>query len=183
MSDFEYASVVVSIVLALGIADVLRFIADTFRESGSRKLYWVHLLWIIVLLQLHVEFWWQMWNFRELVAVGPSLGMVLLGPGILFITTRTMLPAGITDNDFQTLFFRRKKLFFVMLALMNIWALFFSPWSAGMAPNASSIAVLGAFAVFMTLFIACAFSNNQLLHKVVVSLIAAVEVLDVFSVV
>lgn len=183
MSDFEYASVVVSIVLALGIADILRFIADTFRESSGRKLYWVHLLWIIVLLELHVEFWWQMWNFRELVAVGPSLGMVLLGPGILFITTRTMLPSGVADNDFRTLFFRRKKLFFVMLALMNIWALFFSPWNAGMAPNVNSIAILGAFSLLVTLFIACAFSNNQLLHKGVVSLIVALEVMDVFAVI
>ena len=181
MSDFEYASVVVSIVLALGIADILRFLADTFRESGSRKLYWVHLLWIVVLLQLHVEFWWRMWSFRELVTVGPSLGLVLLGPAVLFVTTRTLLPAGASDSDFQALFFRRKTLFFVMLALLNLWALMFSPWSVGIAPDESAIAVLGVFAVVMTLFIACAFSSNQLLHKGVVTLVVVLEVLDTFA--
>ena len=183
MSDFEYASVVVSIVLALGIADILRFIADTFRESSGRRLYWVHLLWVVVLLQLHVEFWWRMWSFRELVTVGPSLGLVLLGPAILFVTTRTMLPAGATDGDLQAVFFRRKKLFFAMLVLLNIWALMFSPWSAGIAPDESTIAVLSVFAIVMTLFIACVFSNNQMLHKGVVSLVVVFEVLDIFAVV
>jgi hypothetical protein len=183
MSDFEYASVVVSIVLALGIADVLRFLADTFRESNSRRLYWVHLLWIFVLLQLHVEFWWRMWSFRELVTVGPSLGLILLGPAILFVTTRTMLPAGVTDSDLQALFYRRKGLFFVMFALLNTWALMFSPWSTGIAPDESTTAVLSVFAIVMILFITCVFSNNQLLHKCVVSLVVVFEVLDIFAVV
>ena len=183
MSDFEYASVVVSIVLALGIADILRFLADTFRESGSRKLYWVHLLWIVVLLQLHVEFWWRMWSFRELITVGPSLGLVLLGPAILFVTTRTLLPAGATENDFEALFFRRKTLFFVMLAMLNLWALIFSPWSIGMAPNESTIAVLGVFAVVMSLFVACMFSSSPLLHKSVVCSVVALEVLEIVAMV
>ena len=116
MSDFEYASVVVSIVLALGIADILRFIADTFREPGGRKLFWVHLLWVLVLLQLHVEFWWRMWSFRDLITVGSGLGFVLLGPALLFTATRTLLPTNDSDTDLEALYFRRKSLFFVFLA-------------------------------------------------------------------
>lgn len=181
MSDFEYASVVVSIVLALGIADILRFLADTFRERAGRKLYWVHLLWIVVLLQLHIEFWWRMWRFRDFVTVGPSLGLVLLGPAILFVTTRTLLPAGPADSDFQALFYARKRLFFVLLALLNTWALMFSPWNIGMAPGESKIAVLGVFAVVTSLFVACAFSSNKLLQKGVVSLVVVVEVLETFA--
>ena len=73
MSDFEYASVVVSIVLALGIADILRFLGDTVREPGACRVYWVHFLWILVLLSLHIEFWWRMWNFRHVLYIGPML--------------------------------------------------------------------------------------------------------------
>jgi hypothetical protein len=178
MTDFEYASVVVSIVLALGIADVLRFIADIFRESGSRKLYWVHLLWILVLFQLHVEFWWRMWGFRELVTVGPSLGLVLLGPAMLFVATRALLPAWGADPDLQALFYRRKTLFFVMLALLNVWALVLSPWSAALDSRQSIAVVIGVSVLVMALFIACIFSSNQLLHKGVVSLVIALEILD-----
>lgn len=179
MSDFEYASVVVSIVLALGIADILRFIADTFRELGGRKLFWVHLLWVFVLLQLHVEFWWRMWSFRDLITVGSGLGFVLLGPALLFTATRTLLPTNDSDTDLEALYFRRKTLFFVFLALLNIWALAFSPWSAETSGENMTM-VLGGFALVMTLFGACIFSKNLLLHKGVVSLLVALEVLEMF---
>ena len=179
MSDFEYASVVVSIVLALGIADILRFIADTFREPGGRKLFWVHLLWVLVLLQLHVEFWWRMWSFRDLITVGSGLGFVLLGPALLFTATRTLLPTNDSDTDLEALYFRRKSLFFVFLALLNIWALAFSPWSADTSGQNITV-VLGGFAMVMILFAACIFSKNLLLHKGVVSLLVALEVLEMF---
>lgn len=178
MSDFEYASVVVSIVLALGIADILRFIVDTFRESGGRKSFWVHLLWIFVLLQLHVEFWWRMWSFKDLIVVGSGLGLVLLGPAMLFAATRTLLPTGDSDTDMKALYFRRKNLFFIFLALLNIWAIVFSPWGAGAAAAESATIVLGGFALVMVLFAACIFSKNLWLHGGVVSLLAVLEVLE-----
>ena len=181
MSDFEYASVVVSIVLAIGIADLLRFLADSFRESGGHKLYWVHLLWILLLLQFHVEFWWRMWTFKELVTVGPGLGLVLLGPALLFVAARALLPSGGADGDMQALYYRRKNLFFVLLALLNSWALLFSPWSAGMESAESMTPMIFMFASVMALFVACIFSSSQILHKIVVSLILVLEVLDMFS--
>ncbi len=181
MSDFEYVSVVVSIVLALGIADVLRFFADTFRASGGRKLYWVHLLWIIILLQLHVEFWWRMWSFRELVTVGPTLALVLLGPALLFVATRSLLPTSTADHDLQVLFFRRKTLFFVMLALLNVWALMLSPWSVEFAPNESFTFIIVAFLFVTSLFAACIFSSNHVLHKGVVSVVVVLELLDTLA--
>lgn len=180
MSDFEYASVVVSIILALGIADILRFIVDTFREPGGRRIFWVHVLWIIVLFQLHVEFWWRMWSFRDLITVGSGLGLVLLGPAVLFAATRTLLPTDDSDTDLKALFFRRKTLFFVLLALLNIWALAFSPWSVEGMSGENTIVVLGGFAMAMTLFAACILSKNLLLHGTVVSLLVTMEVLEMF---
>ena len=181
MTDFEYASVVVSIVLALGIADILRFIADTFRESGERKIYWVHLLWILILLELHVEFWWLMWNFRDTVAVGPILGFLLLGPALLFVATRTLLPASSSDTDLQSLYFRRKTPFFVVMVLTNIWSLIANPWSLEATSRESMIGGLAVFAVLMMLFIAAIFSSNRLLHNGVVGTIATVELAQLLA--
>lgn len=181
MSDFEYASVVVSIVLALGIADILRFIADIFRESGDRKLYWVHLLWIFVLLELHVEFWWRMWGFRDIVAVGPSLTFVLLGPAVLFVATRTMLPATGPDADLRALYFRRRAPFFVLMVLLNGWALAASRLHLGAGAREAAIISLASFAFVTVLFVACIFSTNRLLHTAVISVVVTLEVAEVVS--
>jgi hypothetical protein len=70
-----------------------------------------------------------------------------------------------------------------MLALLNLWALVFSPWSTGIEPNASKIAVLGSFAVVMSLFVACIFSSNPLLHKSVVIFVVILEVLETVAMV
>jgi len=181
MSNFEYASVLVSIVLALGIADILRFIADAFRESGSRRLYWVHMLWILLLLELHVEFWWRMWDFRDVLDVGPRLAFLLLGPAVLFVATRTLLPTSRGETDMQQLYFQQKTAFFVLLLLLNVWSLIASPWSqaAGAQANLALALVLTAFV--MALFVACAFSSNRRLHQGVVSVVAAMELLEIGS--
>lgn len=181
MSDFEYASVVVSIVLALGIADILRFLADTFRESGGRRIYWVHLLWIIILFELHVEFWWRMWSFKDLVTIGPSLGLVLLGPAMLFVTTRALLPVAASDADMQALYYRRKTLFFIMLALLNLWALALSPWGVAEVPEEGAAIALSLFAFAMLLFVACMLTSNRLLHSGVVVLVLVLEATEMVS--
>jgi hypothetical protein len=172
----------VSIVLALGIADILRFIADTFRESGDRKIYWVHLVWIFLLLELHVEFWWRMWSFRDMVVVGPILGFLLLGPALLFVATRTLLPASASDADLHALYFRRKTLFFILMVLLNIWSLIASPWGLGETSREGMTGTMIVFAVVMILFIASIFSSNRLLHYGVVSMVVTLELLDIIAV-
>ena len=105
MSSFEYASVLVSIVLALGIADILRFIGDTVREFDIRRVYWVHILWVCILLDAHVEFWLRLWDFKDLVDIGPGFTLIFLGPALLFVTARTLLPASNNDDGMKEFFF------------------------------------------------------------------------------
>jgi len=181
MSDFEYASVVVSIVLALGIADILRFLADCLREPGQRRLFWVHLVWIFLLLELHVEFWWRMWDFRDFVDVGPMLTFLLLGPAVLFVATRTLLPTSAGELDMQQLYFQRKTAFFILVLVLNIWSLIASPWSQAADSRESGVLVVSLTVIFMALFVACVFSSNRLLHQAVAVVVAVLEMLEIGS--
>jgi hypothetical protein len=181
MSDFEYASVVVSIVLALGIADILRFLADCLREPGRRRLYWVHLVWIFLLLQLHVEFWWRMWDFRDFVDVGPKLTFLLLGPAGLFVATRTLLPTSGGESDMEQLYFQRKTAFFVLVLLLNIWSMIASPLSQAGDSGESGMLAVGLTVFFMALFVACVLSSNRRLHQAVAAIVALMEMLEIGS--
>ena len=180
MSDFEYASVVVSIVLALGIADILRFIGDTVRELDVRRLYWVHFLWILVLLSLHVEFWWRMWDFRHVLYIGPRLAFLLVGPALLFVATRTLLPAS-DDRPNEEFFYRRKSAFFAIMILLSLWSLAFSPWSVSMESGQSLITIIVVSVIVIALFTACVFSDNSKLHKGVVSMVVLLELIEMLS--
>ena len=107
-----------SIVLALGIADILRFLADVLREPGARRLYWVHMLWVVLLLELHVEFWWRLWGFQSQLSVGPELALVILGPALLFMASRIMLPGPRDSADMAVLYYGRRTAFFSMMIAM-----------------------------------------------------------------
>ena len=181
MSAFEYASVVVSIILALGIADILRFLADTIRTLDAHRLYWVHFLWILVLLDAHIEFWLRMWDFRVLVDVGPMLSLLLAGPALLFIATRILLPLPSDEANIEELYFRNKKLFFALLIVMNLWSLAVGPWSSSV--NSGEQLLYGSLmtALMVGVSIACVLSENRRLHQAVVLSIVALEILEFFS--
>jgi hypothetical protein len=180
MSEFEYASVVVSIVLALGMADILRFLADTLRDPSERRGYWVHMLWVVLLLELHMEFWWRMWAFRDQLTAGPELTIVLLGPAILFMATRIILPhAG--EADMQQLYFQRKNAFFIALVASSLWSALTSTWALPEGQQGLPLFALVTMAAILAVFIACILTANRRFHAVVVLGIFGLELLDMIA--
>jgi hypothetical protein len=47
MGAFEYLSVLISIILALGMTRVLGGVGEMLQARSLRRIYWVHALWII----------------------------------------------------------------------------------------------------------------------------------------
>lgn len=64
MSRFEYLSVLISIILALGLSEVLVCWARLLRHRKAVQFYWVHALWSALGLLLMVQFWWGFWQFQ-----------------------------------------------------------------------------------------------------------------------
>jgi hypothetical protein len=93
-----------------------------------RRLYWVHFPYIRVLLSLHVEFWWRMWDFRNVLYIRPRLAFLLIGPALLFVATRTLLPTSSDDRPNKEYFHRRKGACFTIMILPSVWSPAFSPW-------------------------------------------------------
>ena len=181
MSEFEYASVIVSIVLALGIAEILRFLADTLREAKARQVYWIHMLWVILLLELQVEFWWRMWAFKDHLAVGPQLALVLVGPSILFMATRIILPRQGEERDLESLYFQHRSAFFSTMVAMNLWSTATTSWSFPDDQRHLLYASLVATVLVVSAFIACIFSARRTLHASVVLVIIGMELAEMAS--
>ena len=57
MSLFEYVSVMVSVVLALGIAQILKGIGAFLVARDRRRAYWSHTIWLAFLTLYHVLIW------------------------------------------------------------------------------------------------------------------------------
>jgi hypothetical protein len=126
ISAFEYVSVFISIILGLGVTQILTGIADLVHQNDRVKIYWPHLLWVLLVLVLHVQEWWVTFELRSLDKWRlPLFLFVLLYPVVLFILARLLFPFGFNEGtiDLKKFYFenyRRIFLFGSMLALLSI---------------------------------------------------------------
>jgi hypothetical protein len=122
VSRFEYLSVLISIVIALGISEMVSSWGRLLRHRVSVRHYWVHSLWSLLILMMMVEFWWGFWQFRvvdEWSFVG--LVAVLAEVLVMVLAALVLTPSEPIDEDLdlRIYFYEQHRLFFVLgLALV-----------------------------------------------------------------
>ncbi len=110
MGAFEYLSVLISIILALGMTRVLGGVGEMLQARSRHRIYWVHVIWIVNLFVYLVIAWWifyrwrdqQPWNFYLFlfVLISPTvlyLASLLLCPRV-FILFALFVPVDIVDS-------------------------------------------------------------------------------------
>jgi len=123
MSAFEYLSVLISIILALGMTRVLAGVGEMLQARSRHRLYWVHLFWIGNLFLYLVVAWWifyrwrnqQPWTFFLFV-------FVLISPTILYLASLLLFPRQ-TDLDesidYKTHYYANHRAFFALFSLFT----------------------------------------------------------------
>ena len=121
MDDFSYLSVLVSIVLGLGIANLLTGLATLVRRRAQIKPWWPTPVWIVTLFLIHVQTWWSMFGMRRIDRwnFGAFL-VVLMQPVLLFVMTALIVPKfseGRGALDMRADYFRESRWFFAVLII------------------------------------------------------------------
>jgi hypothetical protein len=87
MTQFEFLSVFISIVLALGVSGILSGWGDQIRFREMVKQYFLHTVWSILYLLIAIQAWWGLWRvsdrtewtfFDNLLFIFPFLLLALL---------------------------------------------------------------------------------------------------------
>jgi hypothetical protein len=163
MSLFEYLSVATSIVLSLSAAQLLTRIGVTLQPD---RRYWVHSLWVLVLLLLHLLIWWEFWAYRSVEAWNlAGFTLLLLNPGITLVCTSTLVnTTGAEPSTWGNHFYSVRRSFFIGLGLLPLvsvvrrWVLVDSPLlDVGNSTEA----------VFLLLCIIGWFYDNRRLHGLI----------------
>ena len=117
MTLFEYLSVAISIVLALSTAQLLGNLREVF---DSARRYWVHALWVVHVLLLHVMLWWGFWAYRDVESWNLAFFvLVLLNPGLLFVCSNALVPSQRSEGtSWEQHFFSVRRWFFVVRGLI-----------------------------------------------------------------
>ena len=66
MDAFEYISVLTSIILGLGMAQLLLGVSRIIQDPEHVKPYWVHLSWVLTMFIYSVFWWWWEFNLNQI---------------------------------------------------------------------------------------------------------------------
>jgi hypothetical protein len=124
MTPFEFVTVLISIILGLGITQIVSGVADLIHHHNQVKLYWPHLLWLVLVFFLHVQEWWQIYQLKTFEAWHlPVFLFIILYPIVLFILARILFPT--FNNGFVNLkefYFSNFRNFFTFLMILAVLA-------------------------------------------------------------
>jgi hypothetical protein len=102
ISPFEYVSILISIILGLGITQILSSFSDLLYHRKKVKFYWPHSIWILFVLFLHIQDWFVTYQIKGKAAWSlPELFFILLYPITLFIAAKMLLPTNDDEERFD----------------------------------------------------------------------------------
>ena len=100
ISAFEYVTILISIILGLGITQVLSSIAEYIHHSKKVTFYYPHSIWVAIILFMHIQEWFVIYELKGYpVWKLPTFLFIILYPIALFIITKLLFPIKLTDNE------------------------------------------------------------------------------------
>ena len=121
MSRFEYLSVLISIVIALGMSEIASTWSRLLRARARVDFYWLHSFWTVFMVLMMVQFWWGFWEFREVESWSfPGLVAVVTESLVLVLAAMALLPEPDQGGniDLRSYYFAQCRVVFTLGALL-----------------------------------------------------------------
>lgn len=175
MSRFEYLTTFVSIILSLGLADLLESFYRLVQCRDRVRFHWLPVTWGLMVLLLVALYFWRFYEFGQYDIWRNFFAFVFLlsGPILLFLISANALPDEMPDDevlDLERFYFDRPRGFFLLLAAFMLQALLRALING--EPVLSGRPVL--LSVALLLFPLLAWSRSRRLHALVTLALIAV---------
>jgi len=119
MSDFEYLSVLIAIIVGIGIAHLLLSLGRVLGQTKRLNVSVVHLIWTANVFSLLVVFWWWGINLRELQEWRfLQFYFLLINTSLWCLLAAILYPVSIPPEfDLKAYFAEKRKSFFTILVV------------------------------------------------------------------
>lgn len=177
MDRFSFVMVLLSIIVGLGITEILTNVAHQIQQRAKSKPYWLHSLLVIIVFIAFLQQWWEMWGLhtQEMWSF-PVLLLMLGGPVCLYVIAHLMFPDEIEGTDFKSTYFDDARIIYMVAALAVTVATLFRPMSFGVPlVSIDNLASAG----FLISFIILAISRNRWVHSIIVPLMLIALLSDI----
>ena len=92
MSLFEFIVGMVSIIMALAVAQLFVGITELMQQRARVKFFLPHGIWVVNLFLIIFVHWWSLWTFRDLEWNFAMFFYSLLGPSLMFFLATMLGP-------------------------------------------------------------------------------------------
>jgi len=121
MGAFEYISVLTSIIIGLGMAQLLLGVSRLIQHPEDARPYWVHLCWVVTMFVYSVFWWW--WEFSlnvvEVWTFGAYL-LVIFYAFLVFLMCALLSPVNLSDHDgFEEYYYAKRGWIFGTFLVMQ----------------------------------------------------------------
>ena len=111
MNSFEFIMVLVSIIIGLGIAELLKTLSKIIRGNHEGGL--LHILWSVNMLNMLIQCFWAYWVYENRVDwTYNELILILLGPIIMYIIASLLYIPNDQYNKLDEYFINHRLPFF-----------------------------------------------------------------------
>jgi hypothetical protein len=180
---FEYISVLTSIIIGLGMAHLLRGLAELVQHPGRHETYWVHLLWVAFMFFNMIFFWWWEFSLATLdVWLFQNYLFIVAYAVLLYLMCALLFPTDLEGySGFKDYFLSRRTWFFGLLGLSMVVDVYDT-----LLKGAEHIAALGwEYKVFTVVFILAAIigatTRRHRVQAAIVVILSAYQVQWAFS--
>src|SRR5689334_2472800 len=122
MEFFNYVMVLASVIVGLAVAHLLQGVARMVQEPERKKLYWVHLLWIVLMFHNALFWWWWEFGLSRLEQWTFELYLfVLYFAVLLYLICAILVPSGLGGYaDYRAYYFARRRWLFGLLLTFSL---------------------------------------------------------------
>ena len=177
MDRFSFVMVLLSIIVGLGVTELLTNVARQIQNRATARFYWVHGLLVMLVFIALLQQWWESWDQRLVETWSfPILLLMLGGPIGLYVISHLLFPDDPEGVDFERHYYANTRQTYLIGAATVVFATIYRPLSFGDglidADNLTSVFILAAF-------LALALWKTRLLHQIMVPLLFGAVTLDV----
>ena len=113
MDVFEFILVLVTVIVSLGIAELLGGVVRVLRhELTPGHLHW---LWVLLIFNMQIQWLWFSWNFRDRDSwLFPEFMLLIAPPIMMYMSAAVLFPRASAGENLDEHFFRRRRPFFLI---------------------------------------------------------------------
>jgi len=117
VSPFEFICAFYSVVLGVAVAQLMTSVGRLLEVRDQVRTYWVHSLWVVIVLIVDVNSWWTMWELRSAKSWNFVSFSLLVGfvASIYLVTVLLFprIPESEGQIDLDAHYYKNRRIFFL----------------------------------------------------------------------